>query len=560
MQRLTLFLEGALYPRSIRQKLTLLLLAASLLTYGLLTLIQYQALRDRTMEFAQHSHRLLTEVMSRGIEDALVAGRKLEIDRALLDTVRVTQTVNRQTAGAADDADLVGRVSIAAFAVFRGDGQLIKAYDSPTHHWVFDNQLSAMARRAVQSGEGINEVDGDVDIIADPIRAPDGKTLNGVVAIAWDMRSHYATVRATTIRNAVQGAVATLAMIILLLSVIYRWITRPLTALSTHFMASGQSGELGFVDESLAARSDEIGVLAGEFNKMVEALADSRQKLQNQSYVTGMAEMASGVLHNIRNALNPISVGVWKLEESARNNSTGKIETALAELANPDTPADRREKLINYVRAAAEKLGAQLARLAQDIRALAEHSRHIEHILQDVDLTGRKRAAAEAVNLDKLAEDCARMIPTRAGSAITVEIDPRLAQLPPALGNRLTITQVLGNLLVNAAEAIRATALPDGRIAVTGWLDSTDGKDMIHLEIRDNGEGMSPEVLDSLFRRGFSTKTEKKGGIGLHWCANSVIAMGGRIYASSEGNGRGAAFHLLLPAARRAADAKQTAA
>ena len=80
-------------------------------------------------------------------------------------------------------------------------------------------------------------------------------------------------------------------------------------------------------------------------DKMIEALADSRQKLQNQSYAHGMAEMASGVLHNIRNALNPISVGIWKLEENARGASPGRIETALTELTNDATPAERRQKL-----------------------------------------------------------------------------------------------------------------------------------------------------------------------------------------------------------------------
>jgi signal transduction histidine kinase len=165
------------------------------------------------------------------------------------------------------------------------------------------------------------------------------------------------------------------------------------------------------------------------------------------------------------------------------------------------------------------------------------------------------------VDLDKLAEDCARMIPNQGATSIAVEIDPALAGLPPALGNRLTITQVVGNLLVNAAEAIRAAKVPDGRIDMTGRTESVDGKTMVHLEIRDNGEGIAPEAMDSLFRRGFSTKSEKKGGIGLHWCANSVIAMGGKLYATSDGKGRGAAFHLLLPIPpSQGADHRQTAA
>jgi signal transduction histidine kinase len=369
------------------------------------------------------------------------------------------------------------------------------------------------------------------------------------VAVAWDLSHHFRAADRAIREDAVKGALATILVLLVLLYVVHRIVTQPIGALTRHVAQLSRSGDLELIDDALAQRRDEIGVLASEFNKMVEALADSRQKLQNQSYVHGMAEMASGVLHNIRNALNPISVGIWKLEESARGVSIGRIETALAELANDETAADRRQKLVSYVRAAAEKLIAQQHVLADEIHELGQHSRHIEQILQDVDLSGRRRRKPEAINLDKLAEECAAMVPGNAESPITVQIDPALARLPAAMGNRITLTQVLGNLMVNAAESIRMAGIAGGKIEVTGSVESVDGKDMLHIEVRDNGGGVAPEAMDSLFQRGFSTKQQKKGGIGLHWCANSIIAMDGKIHATSDGIDRGATFHLLLPAA-----------
>jgi len=59
--------------------------------------------------------------------------------------------------------------------------------------------------------------------------------------------------------------------------------------------------------------------------------------------------------------------------------------------------------------------------------------------------------------------------------------------------------------------------------------------------------GIAPEHLKDMFRRGFTTKKGGSRGTGLHWCANSVAAMGGRMHADSEGLGRGATMHLLLP-------------
>jgi signal transduction histidine kinase len=418
-----------------------------------------------------------------------------------------------------------------------------------------------VTKEVVKTGAAIDRIWSDAHIIALPMA---GESTNGapiaVVVVAWDLSHHFAAAGHAIQEDAIKGALATIVVLLVLLYVVHRIVSQPIGTLTRHVAELGISGDLGLVGEDLTQRRDEIGVLATEFNKMVEALADSRQKLQNQSYVHGMAEMASGVLHNIRNALNPISVGIWKLEESARSASLGRIETALAELGSEATPLDRRQKLASYLRAAVEKLVAQQHTLADEIHDLGQHSRHIEQILQDVDLTGRRRRKPEAINLDKLAEECAAMIPGRAESPITVEIDPVLARLPAVLGNRITLTQVVGNLMVNAAESIRMAGVADGKIAVTGYREAVDGKDMLHIEVRDNGGGISEEAMASLFQRGFSTKQQKKGGIGLHWCANSVIAMDGKIHATSDGAGKGAIFHLLLPAAPQRPEGRTQAA
>ncbi|HUJ52287.1 MAG TPA: hypothetical protein VLX08_01915, partial [Steroidobacteraceae bacterium] len=58
--------------------------------------------------------------------------------------------------------------------------------------------------------------------------------------------------------------------------------------------------------------------------------------------------------------------------------------------------------------------------------------------------------------------------------------------------------------------------------------------------------------LERVFEKGFSTKSpETNHGIGLHWCANAIGALGGRIWAASDGPGRGASLHLLVPLAAR---------
>jgi signal transduction histidine kinase len=552
-------LRSALSLGSVHWRLTAVLLVGSFVAYGFLFYGQYRDQYDKNLGFAQSSHRLLTEVMARRINGAIQKLDTREINRTLLDTVRAAEVAGGAVASGLSVAD--SSAALIAFGVIRPDGSIIKAYHAPRRLDFPEQILADLAREVVTSGAPVDRLWSDAHIIALPVRQDSKAALVGVVAVAWDLSIHLSAADRAIEADAIRGALALVLVILVLLYVVHRIVTRPIGALTRHMAQLGMSGDLGLVADDLAQRRDEIGVLASEFNKMIEALADSRQKLQNQSYAHGMAEMASGVLHNIRNALNPISVGIWKLEEGARDASLGRIETALTELASDATPADRRQKLASYVRAAAEKMVAQQHGLADEIRELGQHSRHIEQILQDVDLTGRRRRKPEAIDIDKLAEECATMIPANPASPITVEIDPALAKLPAALGNRITLTQVLGNLMANAAESIRAAGARGGKIVVAGLVEEVDGKEMLHIEVRDNGGGITSESMASLFQRGFSTKTEKKGGIGLHWCANSIIAMNGKIHATSEGEGKGATFHLLLPAAkdRRAENRVQAA-
>jgi sensor histidine kinase regulating citrate/malate metabolism len=72
------------------------------------------------------------------------------------------------------------------------------------------------------------------------------------------------------------------------------------------------------------------------------------------------------------------------------------------------------------------------------------------------------------------------------------------------------------------------------------------------LHCADNGVGIARGDLERVFDKGYSTKSKDTNyGIGLHWCANAIAALGGRIWAASEGPGLGASLHLMLPLAAR---------
>lgn len=326
----------------------------------------------------------------------------------------------------------------------------------------------------------------------------------------------------------------------------------PLTSLTQHALSIGQTGDLK--RRLSLQRADEIGTLSKEFDAMIGQLAEAREKLLEQSYYTGVAEAAAGVLHNIRNILNPIMINLWQLVEATRATPDKNLDAALAELNGGEMDARRQQKLLQYVSMATDRLRDERELLADGLATVTEQCQQIEQILHDRDLDGRAERRLEEVELSRVTRDAAKLLPASGSVPISLDIKPSVMDMPAIQGHRIVLTQILGNLLVNAVESIQELGPNSGQVVVDAYRDNLDGRPMVHVEVRDNGHGIEADKITMMFQRGFSTRKNKSGGLGLHWCANSLTAMGGRISASSDGFGKGATIHLILPVARHSSE------
>src|SRR5256885_17150909 len=100
------------------------------------------------------------------------------------------------------------------------------------------------------------------------------------------------------------------------------------------------------------ARTDEIGVLARELDRMVARVAESRTQLVDQSFQAGFAELAKGVLHNLGNAMTPIGVRLAGLRERLRAAPSDDAEQAVAELQAGAADSQRGADLQEFLRLA----------------------------------------------------------------------------------------------------------------------------------------------------------------------------------------------------------------
>jgi two-component system CitB family sensor kinase len=113
------------------------------------------------------------------------------------------------------------------------------------------------------------------------------------------------------------------------------------------------------------------------------------------------------------------------------------------------------------------------------------------------------------------------------------------------------VTTVLGNLLDNAMEAVRATDRPVRQVEV----ELVQEDSTLHITVADSGDGVAPGLVDTLFTEGISTREDHGApggrGVGLALIRQIARAHGGDVRLSSPGGGRppltGAEFIARMP-------------
>jgi signal transduction histidine kinase len=290
-----------------------------------------------------------------------------------------------------------------------------------------------------------------------------------------------------------------------------------------------------------------------ELAENAEKLADTRRKLIDLSCHCGIAEMAGGVLHNIGNAMTPLNMSLMTLNDELKASPVAEAELAVNELAEPSTPDARKEDLSRFLELAGSELAETITRTRQQVLAIIHQIRYVQQILMDQEQYSRAARVLEPVDIGSLMIEASGMLSPKMKTAMRVDIHPNVLELGDALGSRPALLQVVTNLLVNASESIVESAVDGGRVVVRGICERIGGRPMIHLRFEDNGTGISEENLNHIFARGFSTKG-RGSGLGLHWSANTIHALNGSLYAESEGLGKGASMHLILPMADEVSD------
>lgn len=328
----------------------------------------------------------------------------------------------------------------------------------------------------------------------------------------------------------------------------------PLAQLTGHVLEIGRSGDIS--RRVALKRSDELGLLGRQFDVMLENLAQARNRLVDQSYRSGIAEMASGVLHNIRNQLAPLVMQLGRLRDQIAIGPDEKIDCALEQLGGGSITEERKDKILRFIRMSMRADSERRCRTEEQMVGLIEDFVRFKAVLQELDRFSRSdNDDGERALLHDVVRETICMLPTFPDVRVTIRADANLETMPPVAGKSFVLQHVLHNLMMNAVEAIAASGRGHGEIRISASVVSLDARSFLELCLHDNGIGIAAATLPDIFARGFTTKTGERRGTGLHWSANCITAMGGKLVAESEGVGKGTRFRLILPVAETATDA-----
>lgn len=280
-----------------------------------------------------------------------------------------------------------------------------------------------------------------------------------------------------------------------------------LARVRTHVRLRERELELADTVRRLNQRTDELE------NEIAERRRAEAQ-LVMASRMSSVGVVAAGVAHEIN---NPLTYLIGNLELLCSKLDAGHS-------ANTPLPLDRLAKMAEHAREGAE-------RVRIIVRDLKTFSRPDTEEL-------------ERVNLGEVIDSVLRLAGHEIKHRASVTRDQSFA--PPVLGNAARLSQVLLNVVANAAQAMDRGSPSTNNLHISTSL--LPNGHMVEVRLRDTGVGMDARSMAHAFDLFYTTKSDGSGGtgLGLSLCRKIVEGFGGSIAIQSE-LGKGTEVSIRLP-------------
>jgi DNA-binding LacI/PurR family transcriptional regulator/signal transduction histidine kinase len=283
-----------------------------------------------------------------------------------------------------------------------------------------------------------------------------------------------------------------------------------------------------------------------------QELTSAQQELVDKAHKAGMADIATGTLHNVGNVLNSINTSIYMMKDIIKDSPLKDLERAnlmlkknMDDLENFITHDHRGLKLMQfYLKLEAPFLDLQNL-IYNHLNRLMDRINLVNEIIIAQQNYAGARPALEELDLTDVIDDALKLQAAMLDK-YKIKIVKNYQIIPRTVIQRTKFLHILINLINNARDAMFETPGNERTLTITLNGDANN----IYLGVRDTGRGISPELLQSIFTQGFAAQHEGHG-YELRSCINYMEEMGGNIWAESSGIGKGATFILQFPRSGR---------
>ena len=247
---------------------------------------------------------------------------------------------------------------------------------------------------------------------------------------------------------------------------------------------------------------DEIGLLVGEYNKMLVNLEESKKALAQSEKESAWREMAQQVAHEIKNPLTPMKLNLQHLKRTLENNSSKKD---------------------GYTNKSINNLLLQIETLNDIATSFSAFAKMPIPKIERLELT---KVVKSAVNLH--------------ASDQAINLTAHLDEGPiHVMGDEKLFGRIINNLIINGIQAVPSTRTPEIAVELTRL------NKKVVIEVQDNGLGISDDIAKKVFIPNFSTK-DSGSGIGLAIAKRGIEQTGGSIWFETNID-KGTSFFIELP-------------
>jgi signal transduction histidine kinase len=435
-----------------------------------------------------------------------------------------------------------------------------------------DDSLSLWANRNVQAGfTEIKRKDGTIIEFAAPVIV-EGERL-GTIRYGLSTKRMVDAVQSQT--QALygwapvfgQGILAIIAVTLFTGSLRARQqahaITRPIAEL---VLAASRITQGNYNQQVQADSDDEIAELARTFETMrltmknytenlenmvaerTRQLEAAQKELVNRAHKAGMADIASGALHNIGNILNSVKTSLEimgdifeRIPLKGLENANNLLRENLATIDEFIAKDPRGKKLMMYYTKLEGPFHETVGELKKNLVELKEKTEVIANVIAEQQSYAGMGGLTEEADLAEIIDNALAM-QSESIERHEITVEKNYGPMPRITVQKVKLVNILVNLVKNAKDAM--TGMEPGKKKIRIAIELNDGNAFVR--VTDTGCGIPSENLKLVFTHGFTTKAEGHG-FGLHSCANYMTEMGGEMWAESDGEGKGATFVLRLP-------------